>query len=55
MYIRSLEGARDFFVHFFETTAFGMYHNVKMDFRSYFLSIANGSRLEIMGLFWLNR
>lgn len=48
MYVRELEEVRDFFVRFFEATASGIYHNVKTGFRSYFLSFADGSRLELM-------
>lgn len=48
MYVRDLESVRDFFVRFFGANASGMYHNPKTDFRSYFLSFSDGSRLEVM-------
>ena len=48
MYVNDLEGARDFFVSYFGATANEGYHNPKTDFRSYFLSFDDGTKLEIM-------
>ena len=48
MYVNALEGARDFFVKYFGAVSNDGYHNPKTDFRSYFLSFADGSRLEVM-------
>lgn len=48
MYVSDLEGARDFFVRYFDAVPNEGYHNRKTDFRSYFLRFDDGSRLEIM-------
>ena len=48
LYVNDLEGARRFFVKYFEATSNDGYHNPQTDFRSYFLSFDNGARLEIM-------
>ena len=48
LYVSDLEGARDFFVKYFGAKSNEGYHNVKTDFRSYFLTFEDGSRLEIM-------
>ncbi len=48
MYVDDLEATKDFFIEFFDAQANEGYHNNKTDFRSYFLSFDNGSRLEIM-------
>ena len=48
MYVNDLEAARDFFVRYFDGRSNGGYHNAKTNFRSYFISFDNGSRLEIM-------
>ena len=48
MYVNDLEGARDFFVKYFGAVSNEGYHNKTTDFRSYFLSFKDGSRLEIM-------
>lgn len=48
MYVNDLEKAKDFFVKYFEAVCNDGYHNVKTDFRSYFLSFADGARLELM-------
>lgn len=48
LYVSDLEGARDFFVKYFSATSNDGYHNQKTDFRSYFLTFGDGSRLEIM-------
>ena len=48
LYVNDLEGARDFFIQYFGAAANEGYHNVRTDFRSYFLTFTDGSRLEIM-------
>lgn len=48
LYVNDLEGAKAFFETYFQAVANDGYHNQKTDFRSYFLSFSDGSRLEIM-------
>ena len=48
LYVNDLEKARDFFLTYFDAVSNAGYHNVKTDFRSYFLTFSDGSRLEIM-------
>ena len=48
LYVRDLEGARTFFESYFEAQSNNLYHNPKTGFSSYFLSFADGARLEIM-------
>ena len=48
MYVNDLEGAKAFFETYFGARANTGYHNKVTDFRSYFLSFSNGTRLEIM-------
>ena len=48
MYVTDLEAAREFFIKYFNAKANNGYHNLKTDFRSYFLSFDEGTRLEIM-------
>lgn len=48
MYVNDLERAKAFFVKYFNATAGVQYHNKITNFRSYFLSFDNGTRLEIM-------
>ena len=48
MYVNDLEGAKDFFVKYFEAKANDGYHNKTTNFRSYFLSFDDGARLELM-------
>lgn len=48
LYVRDLEGAKEFFETFFEATSNEMYHNPKTGLRTYFISFASGARLEIM-------
>lgn len=48
LYVNDLEAARDFFVKYFDASSNDGYHNVKTDFRSYFLTFGDGSRLELM-------
>ncbi|MBE5912136.1 VOC family protein [Pseudobutyrivibrio sp.] len=48
MYVNDIENARDFFVKYLDGKSNDGYHNVKTDFRSYFISFEDGARLEIM-------
>ncbi|HJF84872.1 MAG TPA: VOC family protein [Megamonas hypermegale] len=48
MYVWDLEGAKEFFVRFFQAKPNDMYHNPKTGLKTYFLSFDDGSRLEIM-------
>ena len=48
LYVKDLEGGKDFFSKYFGASANEGYHNPNTDFRSYFLTFENGSRLEIM-------
>ena len=48
MYVNDLEKAREFFVKYFGAVSNEGYHNPRTDFRSYFLTYTDGSRLEIM-------
>ena len=48
MYVNDLEAAKDFFVKYLGGTSNEGYHNVKTDFRSYFISFGGEARLEVM-------
>ena len=48
LYVNDLEGAKVFFETYFQATSNEGYHNKRTDFRSYFLTFSDGSRLEIM-------
>lgn len=48
LYVNDLEQARDFFIRYFGAVSNEGYHNLKNDFRSYFLRFEDGSRLELM-------
>jgi lactoylglutathione lyase len=48
LYVNDLEAARDFFVQFLGGKSNDGYHNSRTDFRSYFISFDDGSRLELM-------
>ena len=48
LYVNDPEKARDFFITYFAAASNEGYHNKITDFRSYFLSFEDGSRLEIM-------
>ncbi len=48
MYVNDLDAARDFFVRYFNAKSNEGYHNKTTNFRSYFLSFDDSSRLEIM-------
>lgn len=48
LYVNDLDGAKYFFETYFQAVSNKAYHNQTTDFRSYFLTFSNGSRLEIM-------
>ena len=48
MFVKDLEGARDFFVQFLGGRSNDGYHNAETGFRSYFVSFDDGARIEIM-------
>ncbi len=48
LYVSDLEKAKDFFVTFLNGKPNAGYHNLKTDFKSYFISFDDGARLEIM-------
>ena len=48
LYVNDLEGARNFFVKYFRAVSNDGYCNPETNFRSYFLSFEDGSRLELM-------
>ena len=48
LYVWDLEGAKAFFETYFEARSNSLYHNPKTGFSSYFLSFADGARLDIM-------
>ena len=48
LYVCDLEGAKTFFETYFDAVSNDGYRNPRTDFRSYFLSFSDGSRLEIM-------
>ena len=48
MYVNNLESTRDFFVKYLGATSNEGYHNKTTDFRSYFLTFDEGTRIEIM-------
>ncbi len=48
LYVNDLEAARDFFVTYLGGKANGGYHNLRTDFRSYFVTFDDGARLELM-------
>ena len=48
LWVKDLEGAKDFFIKYFGAFPNEGYHNEKTGFRSYFLSFDDGARLEIL-------
>ena len=48
LYVNDLEAAKDFFVRYLDAMPNEGYHNPRTDFRSYFLTFADGARLELM-------
>lgn len=47
LWTRDLEKMKTFYETYFAATASELYHNQKTGFRSYFMSFASGSRLEL--------
>lgn len=48
LYVKDLEGARNFFEKYFGAKSGALYHNRTSGFKSYFLTFDGGARLEIM-------
>lgn len=48
VWVRDLEAMRDFYCNYFQATANDKYTNSSKQFQSYFLSFAEGPRLELM-------
>ena len=48
IYVNDLEAEKNFFEKYFNAKAGSKYTNFRNDFSNYFLSFADGSRLEIM-------
>ena len=48
LWTADLEKMKDFYCTFFSAEASELYHNQKTGFQSYFLTFADGARLEIM-------
>ena len=48
IYTRDLEALRAFYMRYFQATSNDLYVNPRKGFRSYFLSFADGARLELM-------
>ena len=48
LYVNDLEKAKEFFITYFGASSNEGYHNKTTDFRSYFLTFDDSSRLELM-------
>lgn len=48
MYVKDLEGAKNFFEKYMGAVSNDGYHNQKTNFQSYFLTFDSGARLELM-------
>ena len=48
LYVKDLEKCRDFFIKYFKGKSNDGYHNRTTNFRSYFITFEDGSRLELM-------
>ena len=48
LWVNDLEVSRNFYVRYFNAQSGALYTNLKKNFKSYFLSFASGSRLELM-------
>ena len=48
LYVHDLERARNFFMQYLGASSNAGYHNPRTDFRSYFLTLDDGARLELM-------
>lgn len=48
IWTRNLERLRDFYARYFGATANEGYYNPRREFRSYFLTLGDGARIELM-------
>lgn len=48
LYVKDLEGTKDFFTKYFGGISGEMYHNPKTGLKTYFISFEDGTRLELM-------
>ncbi|GGC79820.1 VOC family protein [Enterococcus wangshanyuanii] len=48
LWVHDLEAMRTFYQTYFNVQSSELYHNTKTSFQSYFLTFADGARLEIM-------
>lgn len=48
LYVKDLDGVRNFFVNYLEGTSNAGYYNPTTGFRSYFITFEDGARLEVM-------
>lgn len=48
VYVKDLDGVKEFFIKFFNAKANDKYHNPKTGLQTYFLTFEDGARLEIM-------
>ncbi len=48
LYVKDLEKEKAFFEKYFRAVAGSLYHNTRTEFRSYFLTFSDGTRLELM-------
>lgn len=48
LYVRDLEGMKEFYIQHFGAQANQRYHNPKTGLQTYFLSFGTGARLELM-------
>ena len=48
IYVDDLEGAKNFFLKYFDTVCSNKYHNAATDFMSYYIFFGDGTKIEIM-------
>ena len=48
LYATDIEAMRNFYIKYFNAKSSNIYHNLKTDFKSYFLTFNSGARLELM-------
>lgn len=48
IYVDDLEGAKNFFLKYFDTVCSNKYHNPATDFMSYYIFFGDGTKIEIM-------
>ncbi|HDR4421792.1 TPA: VOC family protein [Bacillus cereus] len=48
IWVNDLEGMRDFYKQYFNGEENSLYHNLKKQFESYFITFEGGARLELM-------